>query len=52
MAQYGVKAITPIDEVCRDYFPHLEVNKLLRKIATGDIALPLVRMGAGRPSNG
>jgi hypothetical protein len=44
MAQYGAKAIIPIDDVRRDYFPHLEVDKLLRKIATGDIALPLVRM--------
>jgi hypothetical protein len=25
-------------------FPHIEVDKLLRKIATGDVALPLVRM--------
>ena len=44
MAQYGAKAIIAIDEVCRDYFPHLEVDKLLRKIATGDIVLPLVRI--------
>jgi len=44
MAQYGAQAIVPIDVVCRDYFPHLEVDKLLRKIATGDIALPLVRI--------
>lgn len=31
MAQCGAKAIIPIDEVCRDYFPHLEADKLLRK---------------------
>ncbi|WP_433695337.1 pyocin activator PrtN family protein [Paraburkholderia phenoliruptrix] len=44
MAKYGARAIVPIDVVCRDYFPHLEVDKLLRKITTGNIALPLVRM--------
>ncbi|CAB3719862.1 hypothetical protein LMG22037_04669 [Paraburkholderia phenoliruptrix] len=44
MAQYGARAIIPIDVVCRDYFPHLEADKLLRKISTGDIVLPLVRM--------
>jgi hypothetical protein len=43
MAQYGGKAIIPIDEVCRDYFTHLTPTKLIRKISTGDIALPLVR---------
>ncbi|AXF05764.1 pyocin activator PrtN family protein [Paraburkholderia hospita] len=32
MAQYGAKAIIPIDEVRRDYFPHIEVDKLIRKI--------------------
>jgi hypothetical protein len=44
MAQYGGKAIIPIDEVCRDYFTHLTPTKLIRKISTGDIALPLVRI--------
>ena len=31
MAQYGGKAIIPIDEVCRDYFSHLTPTKLVRK---------------------
>jgi hypothetical protein len=44
MAQYGGKAIIPIDDVCRDYFSHLTSSKLVRKISAGEIALPLVRI--------
>jgi hypothetical protein len=44
MAQFGARAVIPIDEVCRAYFPHLEVDKLLRKITYGEIRLPLVRI--------
>lgn len=44
MAQYGATAIVPIEAVCRDYFTHLTPEKLLRKIGSGDVALPLVRM--------
>ncbi|WP_338615488.1 pyocin activator PrtN family protein [Pigmentiphaga sp. CHJ604] len=43
MAQYGAKAIIPLDVVARDYFD-LAPEKLQRKINAGDIALPLVRM--------
>ncbi|NPT59031.1 pyocin activator PrtN family protein [Paraburkholderia elongata] len=43
MAQFGARAVIPIEEVRREYFAHLELDKLLRKIATGEIALPLVR---------
>lgn len=44
MAQYGGKAIIPIDNVCRDYFFHLTPAKLVRKISVGEIAIPLVRI--------
>jgi hypothetical protein len=44
MAQYGGKAIVPIEDVCRDYFSHLNPTKLIQKISLGDIAIPLVRM--------
>jgi hypothetical protein len=44
MAQYGARAVIPIDEVRQAYFSHLELDKLLRKIALGDIALPLLRI--------
>nr|WP_165093106.1 MULTISPECIES: pyocin activator PrtN family protein [unclassified Caballeronia] len=46
MAQYGGKAIVPIEAVCADYFAPLTLPNLRRKIAAGDISLPLVRMEA------
>lgn len=50
MAQYGATAIVPIEAVCRDYFTHLTPEKLLRKIGSGDVALPLVRMEGSQKS--
>ena len=44
MAQYGGKTVVPIDQVCRDFFGHLTVDKLLRKALRGDLALPIVRI--------
>src|SRR6476661_5421099 len=44
MAQYGGKTVVPIDQVCRDFFGHLTVDKLLRKVLRGDLALPIVRI--------
>ena len=34
----------PLEQVCRDFFGHLTVEKLLRKALRGDIALPIVRI--------
>jgi hypothetical protein len=39
-----------IDDVPRDYFSHLELDKFLCKIAIGEIALPLVRMEKSQKS--
>lgn len=50
MAQFGARAVIPIDEVCCSYFPHLEVDKLLRKITYGEIKLPLVRIETSQKS--
>lgn len=47
MAQYGGRAIVPIELVCADYFGSLTLPNLRRKIAAGDVPLPLVRMEAG-----
>jgi hypothetical protein len=44
MAEFGARAVIPIDEVRKAYFSHLELDKLLRKISTGEIGLPLVRI--------
>jgi Pyocin activator protein PrtN len=51
MAQYNGAAVVPLESVCRDYFRHLTVEKLLRKILRGEIALPIIRM-LGRPARG
>jgi Pyocin activator protein PrtN len=50
MAQYGGRTIVPIDQVCRDFFGHLTVDKLLRKALRGDIALPIVRIETSQKS--
>ncbi|AKM40351.1 Pyocin activator protein PrtN [Burkholderia contaminans] len=44
MAQYNATAIIPIELVCRDYFSHLTPLQLQRKISSGELALPLVRI--------
>jgi hypothetical protein len=44
MAQYNGAAVVPLEAVCRDYFRHLTVEKLLRKLLAGQIALPVVRI--------
>src|SRR5580658_1081452 len=50
MAQYNGKAIIPINDVCRDYFPHLTPTKLVKKISAGEIAIPLVRIESSQKS--
>ena len=44
MAQYEGRAILPIDRVCKDFFAPLTLPVLLRKITSGEIPLPLIRM--------
>jgi hypothetical protein len=48
MAQYGGKAIIPIEQACHDYFSHLSPNKLIQKLSVGEIPIPLVRMEASQ----
>lgn len=48
MAQYDGQAVIPVDAVVRDYFSHLTVDKFLRKVGAGEIALPLVRIEASQ----
>jgi hypothetical protein len=50
MAQYGGKPIIPVEDVCRDYFFHLNATKFVQKISTGEIAIPLVRIEASQKS--
>lgn len=44
MAQYDAKAVIPIEAVVRDYFSHLSVEKFMRKVNMGEIALPVTRI--------
>lgn len=44
MAQYNGKAIIPVDEVGSDFFSHLTLPKFLRKLGSGEIGIPLVRI--------
>jgi hypothetical protein len=44
LAQYEGIAVIPIERVCQDYFSHLTPVKLVAKISSGDIAIPLVRI--------
>lgn len=44
MAQYNGAAVIPLEFVVRDYFRHLSVEKMLRKILAGEIRLPIVRI--------
>jgi len=50
MAQYGGRAIIPVEDVCRDYFSHLVPEKFIRKVSLGEIAIPLVRMEGSQKS--
>ena len=47
MAQYNAQAVIPVAMVVKDYFPHLTTDNFLRKVAVGDIKIPLVRIEPG-----
>jgi hypothetical protein len=44
MARYDALAIIPLERVCADFFPHLTPQRLRKKVADGDIHLPLMRL--------
>lgn len=48
MAQYNGKAVIPLDVVCRDYFSHLTPNKFVEKVRSGELKVPLVKLGTGQ----
>ncbi|KVM66541.1 Pyocin activator protein PrtN [Burkholderia ubonensis] len=50
LAQFGARAIIPLDDVRREYFPHLEFNIMLRKIALGEISIPVVKIESSQKS--
>lgn len=44
MAQFGGKAIIPVEDVCRECFAPLTLDKFMEKTGNGEIKLPIVRM--------
>lgn len=50
MAQYDGAAIIPLERVCSDYFSHLTPEVMKRKVAAGQIDLPLVQMERSQKS--
>jgi hypothetical protein len=45
MAQYDGQAVIPLSRVCADYM-HLTVEKFKLKCMSGEIEIPIVRLGA------
>ena len=43
-ARYGGAVTIPLEVLVRDFFPHLSVEKFVRKVMNGEIALPLMRI--------
>lgn len=53
MAQYDACAVIPIKTVCQDYFTHLSPEHFIRKVMTGEIKIPVVRMdGSNKGAKG
>lgn len=44
MAQYEGRAMLPADVVCHDFFAPLTLPVFMKKVGSGEIALPMVRM--------
>lgn len=44
MAQHNAAVIIPLEKVRADFFPHLTMPKLLRKVMAGEIDLPVTRI--------
>lgn len=47
MVQYEGRAIITLEEVRKDFFPHLKLAQLQAKLLKGDIPLPVVRLDPG-----
>ncbi|MFP3276279.1 MAG: pyocin activator PrtN family protein [Paraburkholderia sp.] len=43
MAQFGARAVIPLEEVRKAFFSHLEPDNLTRKLTSGEIPLPVVK---------
>ncbi|WP_199540425.1 pyocin activator PrtN family protein [Paraburkholderia kururiensis] len=43
IAQFGAQAVIPIEDVRKAYFSHIDSEKFMRKLSSGDIPLPVMR---------
>lgn len=50
MAQFGPRVAIPLEDVRREYFSHLAMEKLLSKITSGEIPLPVTRVDKSQRS--
>lgn len=48
MAQFGARAVIPLEEVRKAYFAHLDMGNLTRKLTGGEISLPVVRADSSK----
>lgn len=44
MARHNAQVVIPVKAVVADYFPHLSIEKFVRKVSVGDINIPLIRI--------
>ena len=47
MAQHG-RAVVPLEDVRRDYFAHMSPEVFVRRVAAGEVPIPVVSMGDGQ----
>lgn len=50
MAQYSGQVIIPLESVREDYLSHLTLDNIKRKVALGEIDLPIVQLEASQKS--
>jgi hypothetical protein len=50
MGQYGSRAVIPVEDVRRDYFPHLNAVGFIRRCDNGVIPLRLMRADKSQKS--
>lgn len=50
LVQYDAQTVIPLQEVVADFFPHLSVDRFSRKVARGEIKLPVMRIEGGKKS--
>lgn len=44
LARYNGQPVLPVDVVCNDFFSHLTPIKFLRKVDSGEIRIPVMRI--------